>query len=413
MERLGARIGGLTEAIALRGNIRVLALSSFMWGLYFSMLNVVLQPFTLSLGVSVVVLGILHSFGSRLGGLVASLIQPISGWLSDTRGRKLVVVLGSVVSLTFLSLFLLAAYTGSWIVLVPAYLFLGLSMLSSPATQSLAAESVDVKKRTMAFSTISFFFLLPGAATTFVGGYLADAFGYPIIFLLGIILEAMNLGLVVLLLKETYSRPSERTRKEGLASFIRRALMPPPNLRGFYVAITADAFSWGLGAYILYGLLRAEFEFTNTEIGFVAGAFMTSFAAAQLPIGKLIERFGSKRSLVVSETLGIPLMLGWLSSTEVASFALLGIFGGVIAACWVPAMQTILVNSVPAEDRGGGVGRLAAFRGLVSFPAPIIGGVLYERWGFWAPITAGLAGVVVTVFLLLFLVREPDSEIAR
>ncbi|MFQ5872047.1 MAG: hypothetical protein ACE5IB_07805, partial [Candidatus Geothermarchaeales archaeon] len=83
MERLGARIGGLTEAIALRGNIRVLALSSFMWGLYFSMLNVVLQPFTLSLGVSVVILGILQSFGSRFGGLVASLVQPLSGWLSD------------------------------------------------------------------------------------------------------------------------------------------------------------------------------------------------------------------------------------------------------------------------------------------------------------------------------------------
>ena len=161
------------------------------------------------------------------------------------------------------------------------------------------------------------------------------------------------------------------------------------------------------------GNLPVPNVFTNTEIGLVAGAFMTSFAATQLPIGKLIERFGSKRSLVVSEALGIPLMLGWLSSTEVASFALLGILGGVIAASWGPAMQTILVNSVPPEDRGGGVGRLAAFRGIVSFPAPIIGGVLYERWGFWAPITAGLAGVIVTVFLLLFLVREPDSEIAR
>ncbi|MFQ5950885.1 MAG: MFS transporter [Candidatus Geothermarchaeales archaeon] len=409
MERLMGSIGGLTVALTSR-NIRVLALSSFMFGLYFSMLNVVLQPFTLSLGVSVVVFGILFSFGNKFGGLVSSLIQPVGGWLSDSRGRKIAVVLGMVLNLIFLSLFLLAALTQNWLLLLPGYLFLGLGLLEYPAVQSLAAESVDVEKRVMAFSTVNFFLILPGTVTTFLGGYLADAFGYSIIFVLSIAVEALNLGLVTLFLKETYGGPSKRAPRRSLATFVRRAIVPPPNLRRFYVAMTADAFSWGLGAYILYGLLRVEFEFTNTEIGIVAGVFTISFATAQLPVGKLIERFGSKRSLVVSEALGIPLMLGWLSSTEVAPFALLGILGGVIAASWGPAMQTILVNSVPTADRGGTVGTLAAFRGLVSFPAPIIGALLYERWGFWAPITAGLAGVIASVFLLVLLVREPDGE---
>ena len=58
------------------------------------------------------------------------------------------------------------------------------------------------------------------------------------------------------------------------------------------------------------------------------------------------------------------------------------------------------------EDRAEAIGKLAAFRGIISFPAPYIGGFMYDIAGFQAPITAGLIGVIITLILIWALVQE-------
>ncbi|MFQ6081647.1 MAG: MFS transporter, partial [Candidatus Bathyarchaeia archaeon] len=73
---------------------------------------------------------------------------------------------------------------------------------------------------------------------------------------------------------------------------------------------------------------------------------------------------------------------------------------------WTPAMKTFLANKVSEEERAEAMGKLAAFRGLVGFPAPFIGGVLYDTMGFRAPIATGLIGVTLTLALIFVLVHE-------
>jgi hypothetical protein len=52
---------------------------------------------------------------------------------------------------------------------------------------------------------------------------------------------------------------------------------------------------------------------------------------------------------------------------------------------------------------------LGAFRGLLSFPAPYVGGLLFEAVGYAGPILANLlGGALVTVLFWLF-VREPRA----
>jgi hypothetical protein len=53
------------------------------------------------------------------------------------------------------------------------------------------------------------------------------------------------------------------------------------------------------------------------------------------------------------------------------------------------------------------MGRLAAFQGLISFPAPFIGGLLYDAFGFQAPLLASVVCVVVATTMLTVLVKEP------
>jgi MFS family permease len=69
------------------------------------MVNVLLQPYMLSLGAPMTFIGLFVAIGGRLG-LVSALAQPIGGWLSDRKGRKPLILLGSAqlwMALTFIT----------------------------------------------------------------------------------------------------------------------------------------------------------------------------------------------------------------------------------------------------------------------------------------------------------------------
>src|SRR5438445_217334 len=83
-----------------QGNIRILAVASLLTGTYVSMLNATLQQFTLSLGLGVASLGLLQGLGNRIGGLSGSLVQPFAGRLADVYGRRVVLMGGSLVSIS-------------------------------------------------------------------------------------------------------------------------------------------------------------------------------------------------------------------------------------------------------------------------------------------------------------------------
>ncbi len=129
-----------------------------------------------------------------------------------------------------------------------------------------------------------------------------------------------------------------------------------------------------------------------------------------MPVGKLIERYGCVKSIILSEAGGVILMVGWLHATTFQTFALLQILFGFTIATWLPATMTWIANSVPKEKMAEEIGRLNAFRGLVGFPAPYIGGLVYEAFGFRGPITVNLIGAITVLILIAMLVREPTMD---
>ncbi|MDI6819521.1 MAG: MFS transporter [Candidatus Hodarchaeaceae archaeon] len=184
---------------------------------------------------------------------------------------------------------------------------------------------------------------------------------------------------------------------------------PPTSLRTFYLVMAFDAFSWGLGATILYGMLVKTYGFTTFQIGILWSIFNISWVATQLPIGRLVDKYGSKALLLASETIGILTISGWLLSARFLAFATLAIFHGIVAAGWVPAMQTMLASGAVSTERGEVMGRLSAFQGSAGFSAPLIGGALYDKFGFWAPLLANLVGALIVLFLIAVKIREPRA----
>ena len=401
--------GESIEKNSIGNNLRVIAITSFLTGLFSTMTQAVWQPFVLSLGAPMSTLGFLESVGGRRG-LVTAVLQPIGGWVSDRLGRKPLVALGSLLGLLVMVFYLLADMTCDWRWLLPGVILLGATLASTPAESALVAESARAGQRGRAYSLQTASWIVPGVFAAALAGFIADRWGFSPVFLTRFGLEALRLLLILWLLQETLSRVSGGISLGELKGVMARMVVPPRKLRGLYWALAVDVFVWGLGGSLLFGMLSETYGFTTFQLGVMSGALSLAWAITQLPIGKLIDRYGCKPFMVLSEAMGIIVVGGWLFSTNFVAFVALHALFGLMAATWVPALQALLANSISAKQLGEEMGRLSAFRGLIGFPAPYIGGLLYDHFGFQAPILANLVGVVVTLVAIVVAVKEPSRK---
>lgn len=358
----------------------------------------------LSLGVSMTFVGLFVAMSGRLG-LVSALVQPIGGWLSDRKGRKPLILFGTIqfwMALTFMTL---AGVFRNWLFFVIAMLSLGLSWIITPALNAAIAESVNKDERSMAYSVVMFFRILPAILLSTLIGLISDRFGYPGTFLLGALFQAVSAFLVFCFMRETIKTPS-RMLKTQLKKLMKAMVIPERKLRSFVLIMASDAFFWGVGAAILFGLLSKTYNFSGLQLGTMWSILSVSLATSQLIMGKLLQNYGCKRFLMLSEILGVFLMSGWLSFKSFEAFALLQIPYGLVISAWVPAMNTFIANQTTQSNRAEAIGQLAAFRGLISFPAPYLGGFLYDTLGFQAPIAVGLVGVSFTLILIWLFIKE-------
>lgn len=392
----------------LSDNLSILSATAFLSGIHTNMVNVVWQPFALSLGASIPMLGLLTSLGG-FGGLVTSLVQPIGGWLADRAGRKPFIAWASVVLIAAYVLYTLAGLTRIWTFLIPGIVLLGASALNRPARTSMTAESVAAERRGTGFSVVQVATVLPGIFAPVLGGFIADRATATAIFPVCIAFEALTLLLVIRYLRETHTSQG-RAGWADLWSALKRAVIPPKGMIGFYLCIAADSFVWGIGLGVLFGMFKQTYGFSDAQLGAMTSAMSIAMVLSQLPIGRWVDRYGSKPSMVVSEALGIPLMLLWAFSSRweilVASYALFGLVGST----WGPAVLTYVAARTPAQERAEAMGRLSAFRGVLAFPSPFIGSLLFERGGLPLPILVTLAGICVLIIAIVVLMPESRPQ---
>jgi MFS family permease len=403
----------LSRSLLLDRNIRVLAITGLISGVYIGMLNGILQLFPGSLGFGVATLGILQAVGNRFSGLAASIAQPIAGHFSDIYGRRVVIVAGSVATVLSMLLFVLAAVTVNWAVLFGAFFLFGVSVLGSPASQAMVAESVglDMTKMNVAYSVVFLLSSIPGVVTPYLAGLVADSYGYVIIFLAAAMLEAVDLYLYVSELYETKAKVEEGTTSNSAGFSFKESFRIPKGSFGYFGALAMDAFAFSITSSIIYAMIQTNFGFNDSQIGIIVGVWSLAIILSQYPATKLLLLLGGRKTIALSEALGTILMLGWGLANSFVGFVLLSVVFGVCVSTWVPGVQSLLMANSPEHERGGIGGKVAAVRGLFAFPAPILGGFLYQDLGYEAPIIASAIGTVITVVLILRYVPDRYESI--
>ncbi|HEY0759971.1 MAG TPA: MFS transporter [Acidisarcina sp.] len=156
--------------------------------------------------------------------------------------------------------------------------------------------------------------------------------------------------------------------------------------------------------------LHASFGITPVTFGYLLGAYSWTYAACQLPVGLMLDKFGISRVGRVSSFL-------W----SVASFAAAaaggvgGLFGarlllGIGEAPTFPANAKAIGYWFPVRERSFATSTFdAAAKFASAVGVPVIGVILLKagwRWSF------ALTGVVSFVYFLLFLriYRDPEDD---
>ncbi|MDL1898678.1 MFS transporter [Anaerolineae bacterium CFX7] len=399
----------LRARLNLNNTLIAVVTRSFISGVEQSMIGVVFQPFVLSLGASMSQLGLLNSLGG-FGGLVSTLAYPWGGWIADQRGRKIVLLGASLCAMGAFGMYTVAGWMAALLMLLPAIVLLGISQVYQPVNSALVGEAVSASKRGSAFSLIMVVTTVPGIFVPIIAGAVADRYGFTVIFPAAIFFELVAFAVIWRFLQDKPAAHKQDAGGRAIFDFLKRAWIPPRELRWFFIAIALDMFAWGMGFGLLYGLLRKEYDFSTTQLGIMSAVSSVTWAITSLPIGRLIDRVGPKPVLILSEALAPPLMLLWMTQTRFEIFAASMIVFALTAATWVPARSVYVTQTVAPARRAEIFGRLSAFGGLLAFPSSYIGGWLYDNFGFYAPFVGNLFFALATLGVLIFLMPASHAN---
>jgi len=383
-------------------NIVLLGLTSFFTDVASEMVYPLIPFFlTATLGASPAVLGIIEGVAES----IASLLKVVSGYISDKfRNRKGLTIAGYSSS-AFGKILLYVANGWGFVFAGRVVDRLGKGIRTAPR-DALIAESAGSANRGMAFG------LHRALDTTgaVVGVLLAYYFltrhtgNYTQVFLWSLVPAVIGVVLLFFVRRAVSGSPSSvsSSRVSGFR-FNFRSL--PRKLKLFL----AVAFIFTLGnSSNTFLLLRAQnLSFTPADAILLYLVYNIIYGAVSFPAGKLSDRIGRKRLLVIGYLSYGLVYLGFaLVSAPAQAWILWGLFGlyGLYSGFTDGIEKALIADLAPSEIRATAIGLHATILGIGLFPASFIAGELWQHLG---PASAfyfgGGTGLIAAVGLLLVL----------
>ena len=397
----------ILERILKQEQLFYLSLATALRGIRDNIRMVVWQPFALSLGIPIKDIGALES----LMDLAKIIIQPILGAASDVYGRKPFLIIRDLL-VVLAGLFFLFAQ--SWLYLAMGMIMIGFSFALIPIWHSLVAESSKYDQMGWSFSILGSVYMAVGLIGTMSAGWLADYFGYRIVYSIFVIAGILSLIVTFFKIEETHH--PEGAQEFGLVKALTSLVdtfRPPRYMWGYYIAMSVDLFAFSVGWRLINGLLTEAHGFTPSMLG-ITYAFQTgTMAVGQIIFGRRVDIHGYRKYLTISQIMSSILLAAMILNPTYLIVILSNILMGIGAALWGPAEQAWVAKNVDPAQRAKSIGGYSTFRGLVALPGPFIGGLIYDRYGYQAPLLVNLVLAVVDIFLLWFLIKDNAREVAK
>ena len=364
-----------------------------------------LVPLFLSsvLGVPKSVIGLIEGIAES----TASLLKVFSGWLSDRLGhRKWLMALGYGISTLSRPLIATAPNWGQ--VLASRFMDrFGKGIRNAPR-DALIAESCQENNLGRSFGFhrgMDTLGAVVGPAVAF--GLLAYFNGqYRLVFWLSMIPGALAVLIIIFFIRETRACPipeAERP-KLGWKSF--------SGSYKFFVVV-ATLFSLGNSSDVFLILRAQNVGIPVAVIPLVYLVFNVVYGLGALPAGILSDRIGPKPIIFLSFILFGFIYLGFAQAGRPVHIWFLFIAYGIFMAMTEGVQKAFLATIIPQEFKATGFGLYNTLVGLAVFPASLIGGLLWDRFGPQATFLYGTATAWLAAVLFLFVLLKTKKQAGR
>jgi multidrug resistance protein len=142
------------------------------------------------------------------------------------------------------------------------------------------------------------------------------------------------------------------------------------------------------------------------------GIMTMSFALAQFvmaPVmGSLADRIGRRPPIILALVAYIIANIGFLFAPTSTIFIAIRIFEGALTAGLFPSAMGVVADISPEDERGRWSGILMGSYGAGFIFGPVIGGFLYDGWGFAMPFV--LSAFMAFFALLACLIMVPETR---
>jgi len=339
------------------------------------MYELVWQPYMISLGGSVPLIGLIMSLWTAFN----SLLQLVTGELADSVGRKTVLNYYYIFSIIGV---VIAAVAKNWVYFIAVNIIFGIAdALDGPAFSPMFAESVPKEKMAVAMSLITLIWSIPGFYGKALGGYLADHYGTQLVLIIVLVAEVVAALWFFFTTKETLTEKKPFKLKAVLRN-IQGISRPESRLIPFYIVAILDRFGWMLNGGILVTMFTQEYGFSLTEIGVLLTIEMVAISLISIPAGRALDKYSNRNGIIVALVLTVITFSGYALTSSYQYLMLLQVVKGVTIGLWDTSIMLYQNKIVPEGERGKSFGNINSIKGMVSIPAPFIGALLFGYIGF-------------------------------
>jgi MFS family permease len=316
------------------------------------------------------------------------------GWLADRLGRGAALILFTGIAIVGFAIYLISP---SWQLIIIGTIFvMAWNSLTLPAFFAIIGDSLPSQRRAIGFSVQSILKRIPMIVAPPIGGWLIAQSGLAFGIKIGLIATIVLAMLSLIIIRRGYRESTPAVKDTLTFKMIWRAM--DANLKRLLFADCVARWAEGIPKVFIVLYVIDIMKLSSLQFGWLTSMQMFVAAAIYIPIAKLADRFNRKPFVIL--TFGFfalfPAVLGF--AQNLAGVMLAFVIAG-LREVGEPARKALIVDLADANVRGRAVGVYYLIRGLVVFPASLIGGWL---WRMDAQLPFFVAAIVGAIGLFTY-----------
>lgn len=345
-----------------------------------------------------------------------ALVQIPGGYLADKHGRRLLTV---IMTFTISITYFLFAVAPNWQFFMIAAVLQNLFLVYQPALQALVADSTPPEKRGLGFSIINLLHYI-SVPSPIIAGVLAVKFGLiPGMRIAYLIVTVAFLVVAILRIrfKETLKKPVEGNPLTGaiknfpksITESIRALKTESHPMLFLFASFAIYHFAWFMCSLYLISYALDILNIKEFEWAALMAWFSVVNILSALPCGKIIDRIGRKKPLIVAWFLFIPGLIGFVYGNIIIT-SISFLFLGVALIVANTAYPALMADFVARDKRGKIIGSTNFFFYILSALGTLSGGFMYHYLSPVLPFLFSATLFIPCLILTLFKVQEPPSR---